>query len=910
MSAALLYKEYREHRSIWLALAMLGVGLLVGLPQVVDPQGIHQLESRDLLGATAVILAWTYGVVCGAMLFAGEKEAGTQRFLDTLPISRRSLWWGKCRVGLLFLALQLALLAGLAGAQGFYPAQYPLAACAVVLVLAGLVGYGWGLLFSATSSSVLEAIGLALLAQFSLVPVAYFLVLLPLAMAVFLLRVPFAELVAVLLATLVILPAPFLLSALLYSRADRTRRPVRAAPRIRETIGWAGWRQTAWLERRQVRGLLLGLAVFSLAAGLPVSAAGLIAWPVLTLALGTFCGVTVFLDEQGGAYRFLGEQRFPLGRIWLVKAAMRFGVLLICLVLLLLPATIALIVQRVNNPADREYHSFLGAIMGSHLLDFVIPPGLFLFLWPVYGFACGHVCGMLFRKPLVALVVGFGVTVLLAGVWAPSMLLGGLHVWQVAGPPLVLLICSRFLMYVWSSDRLLSWATAGRVAVAVVVAAGLVGLGLWSRIQEIPDATVPEGFSAFVASLPTPEENEAGQLIRGACSQVADLEKRWVEMRPTKPLFPNDPRGAEGSFLIQLGEVLERGWPDGKPELAGLLDEAFAANWPKRLQEASTKPVGVVEDPRRLTVFGPERYLQPALTASRLLAVRGLQVQKMDNDPAVFIDHFTAGMALGRTLWNHSTTRSARAGWSVQSQQLDGLDRWLEQLRGRPELLRRVAVVIRRQRESMPADLEDQRFADYLVALNSLDQPEEWLRRVVDRAGEKPADQLGLVELAWHAPWEQARQRRLVRALNWDGLFFEIGRRRWPLAPVFDSAWFARTKQQLTEQKADLAAAELVVALRCFQADTGRPAARLSELAPKYLERIPADPFDGQPFRYRLSQGEEILGQTGVKAKAGQGILWSVGPDRTDNGGRVQGRHRNAPPGADLIYLVPLPARP
>src|SRR6185437_10224338 len=123
---------------------------------------------------------------------------------------------------------------------------------------------------------------------------------------------------------------------------------------------------------------------------------------------------------------------------------------------------------------------------------------------------------------------------------------------------------------------------------------------------------------------------------------------------------------------------------------------------------------------------------------------------------------------------------------------------------------------------------------------------------------------------------------------------------------------------------------------------------RLEQLTPKYLPRIPEDPFDRKPFRYRLSKGEEIdwpaenngaappgaggpAAPPGVpagpgalpvgpgpggppvepkrKVSAGQGILWSVGPDRRDDGGKRQWRSiRHPGSGGDLIYLVPLPA--
>jgi hypothetical protein len=49
----------------------------------------------------------------------------------------------------------------------------------------------------------------------------------------------------------------------------------------------------------------------------------------------------------------------------------------------------------------------------------------------------------------------------------------------------------------------------------------------------------------------------------------------------------------------------------------------------------------------------------------------------------------------------------------------------------------------------------------------------------------------------------------------------------------------------------------------------------------------------------------------GKEVPAGQGVLWSVGEDKRDDGGRQQAGPGNAPTGVgeDLIFLVPLPPR-
>src|SRR5262249_37195583 len=154
--------EYREHRSIWIAMAALAVLCLGGLLTFVEPAGAAPADSEKwvlLLGAAA-ILATTYGLVCGSMMLAGESEAGTLTFLDTLPRPRRQLWLTKMVVGAILTTLQAAFLAALftflTDQQRLHPR---LSWSQLALGNGGLVFLGllilasdarcWGMLFSA-----------------------------------------------------------------------------------------------------------------------------------------------------------------------------------------------------------------------------------------------------------------------------------------------------------------------------------------------------------------------------------------------------------------------------------------------------------------------------------------------------------------------------------------------------------------------------------------------------------------------------------------------------------------------------------------------------------------------------------------------------------------------------------------
>src|SRR5262249_37072886 len=72
---------------------------------------------------------------------------------------------------------------------------------------------------------------------------------------------------------------------------------------------------------------------------------------------------------------------------------------------------------------------------------------------------------------------------------------------------------------------------------------------------------------------------------------------------------------------------------------------------------------------------------------------------------------------------------------------------------------------------------------------------------------------------------------------------------------------------------AELRATIVAVAAERFRLKDGRWPSIAEELVPKYLARVPADPCDGQPLRYRQKP-------YGV-------VIYSIGSDGVDNGGAV-----------------------
>ncbi len=144
------------------------------------------------------------------------------------------------------------------------------------------------------------------------------------------------------------------------------------------------------------------------------------------------------------------------------------------------------------------------------------------------------------------------------------------------------------------------------------------------------------------------------------------------------------------------------------------------------------------------------------------------------------------------------------------------------------------------------------------------------LNPVEARAVLRDLDKLDVGRVTWAEV--QQNERRFMR--------YQRGKHFNPIIWVMD--WWqirramqrAETKTKTVVARERLLAAEL--ALRCYQSEQGHPPARLDKLTTNYLSHVPQDPFSGQPLIYR-AQGTNWL-------------LYSVGSDGVDDGGKPVGR--------------------
>jgi hypothetical protein len=719
---------------------------------------------------------------------------------------------------------------------------------------------------------------------------------------------------------------------------------------------WASWGRLLWLNYTQIRQLLNGLMLFALMVGLVLQPAGPLAWPIVTLFIGVLCGVTVWSDVQlSGSFRFLGDQHLPQGCVWLVKISMRFLMAVAAAAVLLFPSLILAFVHRVERRSLEVRRFFFADVLHSDLIGSIVPVWTHLWLWLLYGFTVGQLWGMFVRKSLVAGVVALGTAGLLVCLWVPSLLGIGLHFWQVAGVPVMLLLASWLLVPAWSADRLLVRSTLLKLGLILTLGGVWTVGGLWYRVGEIPEAPEPFDMSAYVASIPPLDQDKipAGMTLRIAWKQVYPMSQELLIKRVGDPLFPDLRAGdSHDTFSLEIRAALRYGWPKRSSELGQWLDRKFEEDWYKQLTQIVNQPLGAVERQRTFTDQLTHGWAIVG-DLTQLLAVRGLQQQTF-GDPQVFVDNLRISLAVSRNLQH-------RAPWDVilwarQAEPISiaALDRWLEQLEEHPELLERVRDILLEHEAQLPDETEPEKVA-YLIARNTLEHvPDQLIYRQLPstaRSAHAERDEWREAEVAattlcWRIPWEHERHQRILRLAFQDmPLMGQPPSRQLQQAHKWGGSILMSLVPagKMPRSKRDLAllhAAQVKVGLRLYQVNHhGNLPTTLGHLVPHYLPAIPLDPFDGKPFRYRISHGEDFVwfaepplvdrhggfgrGAPGglprnppapphKNVPAGQAILWSVGEDLSDNGGRRQGLHRSdrTPAHTDFIYLVPPPRSP
>jgi hypothetical protein len=862
MTAAVLWKEYRQQRAVWVAIAMLAILLVVILAVTMGKgtgwQVFHDRDIRAALNTVVVTLAIAYGLVSGALLLAGENDDGTLVFLDCLTGWRGVLWTRKCLAGAFFTLSQSLVLAILAIGLGFGSWH-----SAIILPLVGLDALAWGLLAGALCGSVLTAVlaGIGFMVVTWAAPLTFLF---------------FDSWEHITIHTALGLAAGYA-SRRVFCKNDETRlAEEQAVARYLLPAFLRDVRVLIWLIVRQGRWVLAAGIAASLVLGFTVHLSPRALWPLGMLALGLAFGLAAFAPDQREQMKYLGAQRIPPGRIWGVKILLWGGGTISLTVLTLLIGVQLSTAAFLNSRHDwfKNWFSDDWRYSGFDTL-------LLLGIWPLYGFCSGQFFGMAARRPVIAFILAAVITPLAIVLWLPSLLVGGVPIWQVAIIPVLLLLTSRLAMWTWMSGRL--WTLKpliGITCAGILMTLSLTG-SLWYRAVQIPDVGEPFDVNAFRTSLPSPEHNEAGPLMRSA---AAELSKRQEEAQK---------KHQAGIYFFHDFEAFKRSEaPRQNEEISQKLDLLFQGEWAKNTKRAAHLPLGMIVDPRQANLL--DAWQQPFgqyPTMASLYVLRASQMQANGDTPSA-LDHLEIALALSRQVKNYAPSQLYLQGCHMEDAAVSGYRRWLESAVLEKAFLKQVLAAFLKHEAANP-DPGNTVKADYLLYLNSdLSFLLQRWRLEIE------------MKIAYTVPWEKQRQKRIVPAVIAGGLRVakdRIGVRaalhqqfgqstnilqqtarvhglpplHGPGSDISDSKWGEFVSQSVIERHTSLAhapvgralhwqqeirAMEVVIAAGLYQMDHGKATKNLADLVPDYFPAgLPLDPANGSPFLYEVYVGKPFM---------------------------------------------------
>jgi hypothetical protein len=824
----ILWKEYRAQRAFWISMAVLTL-VVEWLLRVghwdSDVVRIHALFM------TGLGLAAFYALASGATLFAMEREAETYDFLRALTVKPLVVAAGKIAFSLasaaaMFLvAWTLAMLL----AQGV-PKPLDHQTIWAIWGLAGLEFWAWGIFFSLLQKRPLLAVILALtcvaviISQFVGVDIH--------------IVVPGRLLIVAVVAV-----ADIGLAACWF-RAER-HLPVRPrSPRASEAAGWGLDRapfaagmlgRLVWQEIRQSAAMTVGLIVmllplvfffymqwlFRLAPDVRSAwfrhsrpeflFAGLFSGPLL--------GSSVFLADQTGCrFRFLAERGVPARLVWLSRQIRGLLVMLLGL-LLILPPLIGVIAT--DHPPNG--HPVNGTLVIECLLGFAVA-----------AYACGQLCSMGIRSGILAATFG---TILTAVVctWAANMHWLGLSWLWTVGPLLLAFMAVTWLHAPnWLAERK-NWLARLRLALVVAVPALAILAAIPPvRVYEIP--LVGPGFDVNEFTPPgTPEERETLALCARADKLLDEAQEPGRsavtgDLPPPVAVAPARRKVEEQVVALAL-EIARR----------------------PPLQDSRSRPAEL------------EDYLAAFLLAS------GEQLQSEGKLDAAF-DRYVAAQRIALHTAEHWRTSEREIGLCEQ------LTKWATQ-RGQTSQRLLESLRILEKLWGTPLSYSNEIKREYL-----------WLRRDLEERGLESLRGNTrewydpYVYMSW-LPWERARAMRLLNYLTGEELtryttagevlaaggFLTCPPDEQVSPTLYGDITYKILRARVTPYanlvvegrienygfldaylrvETHRRATRLILALEAWKLDHGGLPKSLEDLKGKYLDRLPVDPYTGEPFRY------------------------------------------------------------
>jgi hypothetical protein len=905
MIRTLVWKEFREQRIPAVVLLVLAV---ICVTAVVP--AFFGDQSLMLQVGMAAVFSGACGLVTGAILLANEDESGTQTLLDMQPTPRRNIWFIKFGFGAILTAAQSMLL--LATCLPFFPASdltiKTLSLHIPTFVLAGGFGLGCGLLGSAIAKHVLGAIGYAIISLHA-ISMGFGLLAMILQGVIYQVNPAYGDPdfpKAFIPLFVLFVPLPTVLSALVYCRHDISRRRAVRRPsesKSRPNLRGLGIRSILWLSARRSRvGLVVG-SVVALVFGQVMLIEPLILWPVFTLVIGLVQGSFTFADEQlFGSFRMLAEQRLPLGRFWIVKVLWRFGMAIwFCFLMLL--STAFFVSHAESVFADHQNHLFRHAFEERFGFDGLMLRSIglrvYLTLWVVYGFCFGQIAGLLFRRTIVALFLGLGASLITVSVWVPSLLSGGIPVWQMYAIPVGLLILARILVWRWATSQI----GAGR-SIAIIAMASFAGIAwitgfiVW-RMTDTPTGTDRIQENVYLASLPPVEHDASRSALFHVQRDVYSISRTFADVQHNS--------NSRNQFQDQVEGTLVVGWPKNSADLDANLEHWMQGDWLSELRQAAKQSDAMFEDPRLASLPYVADSTHVFRQVAAVVSMRALQ-QQARGSHAESLDLLLDLLAVSRHVQNRSRFFKAHTGFQMEMLACRALAVWARHPGLDAKFLGRALGAMQMHERLRPGTRDNVR-SEYVQSHYLLQHPAMMFHQYSTFKDQNRHDTIrwheGLMAASIIAPWEKRRRERLLN-LAYEAMFdaqetdYQTMQSRanavrsWRIVletqtnihiqsvpPMRDPAREPELEQCLLQLNQDLflrhaityigtfeayrfasqmhvRSTQIQLALMAYQHMNGQPAKKLEQLTPGLLPSIPVDPYSSQPFQYRLSAGENI----------------------------------------------------
>ncbi|QDV32765.1 ABC transporter permease subunit [Tautonia plasticadhaerens] len=707
-------------------------------------------------------------------------------------------------------------------------------------------------------------------------------------------------------------------------------------PRMAASLAWQAAREVreAWPALALV-GLGIPLLMRGLAVGLRVrltDEAGLAM--LLNALVALVAGVLVFHPEQKGrSFRFLVHHGVHPTIVWPIKLVAWMPGLA-----LLWSPYVVLFAVGVLDPS-------------------VFGPGSSRQVYPIVltgCFASGLLCGMAIRRGITAAVVAV-LVVLLTGL--PIVILaaiGLMPVWWAWEVPVAVLLVSWAWAGPWMHDRPGPgrWLRlAGLLGLASVI---LVPSYIGSRAWGVPDAgPLPAGLRAQLTSSGAGDGEDAAPLYRQA---ALGLVAPGVAMG--SPLA--GPDGLGSGMIAMMGDTLPGQGEDVDEDPRQAIDRVVRDGWDPEaeapgawlranedvldlIRRASTRPACRFRDLDRLTLFNldPPSSMEapPRLPLARLVAVSARERQHRGDLEGAWEDVMTL-LRIARQRVEPMDSSRAIAAMDIERTGLGLAMDWAGDEGQTPDRLRSALESFQGLAE--PPALELVIATEQVLAEQTLALPREELRDELAwlRVPKRPSAATSGMASAVTTPWELERARRATRTLYaerrteaeevpvWYGAGPQtLGRldlRRelsiLETTPIVNGLFAPIETLQTAETRNEISRRALVqvLALRSWQlGHEGTLPDRLERLVPLELDRLPDDPYHpGFPFGYVLVDanalppgttlpGSEWAGPGGLRIRRGDGILYSIGPDRVDDLGLVASNPDRMNLPGDLVFLVP-----